>query len=626
MKFFKTVLKSKPANCKLPTATILKFCILHFACCFFSFSVNAQFNVQRQLADQHLNNAEYDKAAALYDKIYDQDPPGIYPNYLRCLISLRQYDKSEKMIRKMIKKNPDNLSYQVDLGYLYSVQGDNNKSKQQYEKAIKLLKPDEQQIIMLANAFVSKQLWDYALGTYLEGKKMLRGIYSFSFETAEVYFQKQDFPKMIDEYLDVLAENPAYIQNVQNILQARIGNGADTSKNDLLRISLLRRIQKNSDQPIYSELLIWYFVQQKDFDSAYMQAKALDKRQREDGGRVMSLGGLSASNLNYDAAVKCYQFVIEKGASNPYYVTARMELLNTMNKKITESNAYSMVDLLKLETDYLSALNELGQNAQTASLVRGLAHLRVFYLNKTEEAIRDLESAIDLPGISKQLQAECKLELGDILLFTGNVWDSDLLYSQVDKAFKNDPMGQEAKFRAAKLDYYRGDFLWAQAQLDVLKSATSQLIANDALGLSLLISDNMGLDSSMDALMMYSRADLLSYQNKNDFALKTLDSLLILFPNHSLTDDAWYKEAQIMDVNRNYSLEDSLLRQIVEKYSDGVLADDALFDRAALYDRKLNNKTKAMELYQNLLIKYPGSLFCVEARKRYRALRGDVIN
>ena len=568
-------------------------------------SVSAQTNTQRQLADQYLNNSEFDKAAAIYEDIYEQDPFGIYPNYLRSIIALNDYSKAEKIIRKMMKKNPEMLSFLVDLGYLYNVQGDMSKSRQQYQKAIKSLKPDQQQIFTLANAFVAKQEWDYALDTYMEGKRLLQGIYSFSFETAEIYYQKQDFKEMIEEYLDVLTENPAYIQNVQNILQARTAYDNDNSKNELLRVALLRRIQRNADQPVYSELLIWLFVQQKDFDSAFIQAKALDKRQKEDGGRLLSLGSLSVSNLNYDASVKCYQYVIDKGDGYPYYVNARMELLNTMNRKITESNMYTLEDLIKLETDYQSTFNELGKNAQTAALVRGLAHLRVFYLNKTEEAILDLEATITFPGISRQVQAECKLELGDILLFTGNVWDSDLLYAQVDKAFKNDPLGQEAKFRSARLDYYRGDFLWAQAQLDVLKSATSQLIANDALRLSLLISDNVGLDSSEEALMIFSRADLFIYQNKNDIALQIFDSLLLLFPDHSLTDDVWYKKAKIMDVLRNYALEDSLLTKITEKFADGVLADDALFDRAELFERKLNDKVKAMELYQDLLTKYP---------------------
>ena len=613
-----------PASVLISRLKIKTVFVLFFL--FYAFSTSAQLVIQRPLADQFYNNGEYEKAAAIYEKIYDEDPNGIFPNYLRCLMALKEYDKSEKMIRKMIKKNPDNLSYGVDLGFLYFVQGDNNKAKQQYEKAIKQLKPDQQQIITLANAFMSRQELDYALTTYLEGKKLMRGEYAFSLETAEIYFQKQDFTKMTEEYLNAVGENPAFVQNVQNILQTRLGKDPDNTKNDIVRTALLRRIQKNADQPVFSELLIWLFVQQKDFDSAFIQARALDKRQKEDGGRLMSLGSLSASNQNYDAAVKCYQYVIEKGINTVYYVSARMEMLNTLNKKITESNTYTQADLLKLEADYVTALNELGKNAATASLIRGLSHLRVFYLAKTQDAMDDLQAAIDYGGISKQVQAECKLELGDILLFTGNVWDSDLLYAQVDKSFKNDPLGQEAKFRRARLDYFRGDFLWAQAQLDVLKSATSQLIANDALSLSLLIQDNMGFDSSTEALSIYANADLFNYQNRNEEALHALDSLLLLYPDHSLTDDVWYKKAQIMDIKHDWVMEDTLLKKITEKYADGVLADDALFDRAELYEKKLNDKAKAMELYQDLLTKFPGSLYCVEARKRFRSLRGDVLN
>ena len=255
-----------------------------------------------------------------------------------------------------------------------------------------------------------------------------------------------------------------------------------------------------------------------------------------------------------------------------------------------------------------------------------MAHLQAFYLDQPDSALIELEEVINYSGISKLVQAECKLELGDVYLFTGNVWDSDLLFAQVDKDFKHDPMGQEAKFRGARLDYFRGDFMWAQGQLDVLKTATSQLIANDALALSLLISDNMGLDSTTDALMLYSKADLLSYRNKFDNALATLDTLLRDYPAHSLVDEAWYKMARIMDVKRNWSAEDSLYVLIIEKDSASVLADDALFNRGLLYETKLKNSAKAMELYQDLLVKYPGSLFVVEARRRYRTLRGDIVN
>jgi tetratricopeptide (TPR) repeat protein len=608
---------------------VLCACVVNI---FFLSPAFAQPGSDRQLADQYFINAEYDKAAVIYDKLFDKDPYSVYPNYLRTLLALKNYSEAEKTVKKMIKKNPPApnnqayLIYQVDLGFVYESAGDANKAKQVYDKAIKSLQQDQGQIVTLANAFYTHQNWDYALATYQEGKKQLKGFYSFFFETAEIYFQKQDYPKMIDEYLASVEENESYQQNVQNILQSRLGNDPDGTRMNLLRQALLRRIQKNVDQVVFSEMLIWLFVQQKDFESALLQARALDRRQKEDGSRIMSLAGLSATNLNYESAIKAYQYVIDKGKDNPNYIPARMELLNTLNKKVTESNNYTKEDLLKLQRDYQTTLGELGKGATTAPLIRSLAHLEAFYLDRPDTAISILEEAITYRGIRSITQAECKLELGDVYLFTGNVWDSDLLYAQVDKTFKNDPIGQEAKFRRARLDYYRGNFTWAQTQLDVLKSATSQLIANDALSLGLLIQDNMDTDSTSDALLMYANADLLSYRNKNDEALVLLDSLQKRLPADIIIPHVVYKKALIYDVKRNYVMVDSLLTEVSENYPDGILADDAVFKRAELYELKLNDKNKAKELYETLLTKYPGSLFAVEARKRFRALRGDIIN
>ncbi len=621
---------NKPSREKFLVSTVVILTILiNMVLVLSAFS---QSSGDRILADQYFNNGEFDKAAVLYDKLYDKEPFAIYPNYLRTLLNLKDYTEAEKVVKKIIKRassnnNPQSaFSFQVDLGFVYQSTGDDGKAKQTYDKLVKSLQPDQSQIITLASAFYSHQNWDYALATYTEGKRLLRGYYSFFFETAEIYFQKQDYPKMIEEYLGAVEENVSYQQNVQNILQSRLGNDPDGTRNNALRQALLRRIQRSSDQTVFSEMLIWFFVQQKDFESAFIQAKALDKRQREDGSRIMSLASLAATNLQYETAIKSYQYVVDKGADNVNYIPARMELLNTQNKKITENNTYTKEDLAKLERDYVATLNELGRNSTTAPLIRGLAHLETFYLDRPDTSISLLEEAISYPGLRVLTQAECKLELGDAYLFTGNVWDSDLLYAQVDKSFKNDPIGQEAKFRRARLDYYRGNFSWSQAQLDVLKSATSQLIANDALSLSLLIQDNIDTDSTSYELLLYSAADLLSYRNKNDEALLLLDSLQAKWPTHGIIPFAIYKKAMIYDAKRNFALEDSLLREVADNYADGVLADDALYKRGLLYEEKLNNKEKAKELYEVLLTKYPGSLFAVDARKRFRALRGDVLN
>lgn len=593
---------------------------------FFPLAIFGQISKDQQLADQYFYSQEYDKAAALYEKLYDKNP-FVYNNYLRCLFELNQPDKAEKLIKKQIKKDPHNPALLVDLGQMYSRKNDFTNARKQYEGALKILSADQIVIINTANAFLAIREQDYALQTYLEGRKLLRGMYTFRFEIAQVYFIMQDYQKMLDEYLEALEENSGFLQSVQNILQSRFGtdNETDNGLGELLRTSLLRKIQK-SNEPVFAELLIWYFVQQKDFDAAFVQAKAVDRRLSETGSRLISLGQLSVANQDYDAGIKCFQYIIDKGKSNFYYTIARMEILSARNKKIIEGGSYTVADLQNLENDYKASLSELGKSGATVPMMRGLAHLLTFYMNKTEEAVKLLDEAIALPDIKPSYQAECKLELGDALLFSGDLWESGLLYSQVDKAFKYDELGREAKYRNAKLDFYRGEFLWAQAQLDVLKSSTSQLIANDAMYLSLLISDNTVFDTTTDALTIYSHADLLNYRNKREEALLTLDTLLQKFPTHTLYDDALFKKAEIYVLQRRYREADSIYGSVVAGFPTGIISDDAQFRRAQIHEKFLNDSTGAMQLYEELLKNYPGSTFAVEARKRYRALRGDKLN
>ncbi len=608
---------------------VLHLCFLAFILICFSANSNAQRNQNnRDLATQYASSGECEKAIVYFDKFYDDDPLAAYPGYLKCLLSLKEYDKAEKLIKKQIKKFSNDPSYKVDLANVYELKGDNDKAKKLYGEIIKNLPPDVNQVNMLGNAFMQRQMYDLAAQTYVQGRKTLRGSYPFSFELAEVYAQQGKSQEMIDEYLNVIEYNPGYIANVQTILQNKLGNDPSGALSDILRTSLLRKIQKSTQTTEYSELLYWLFLQEKDFDSALIQAKALDKRVNGSGERVLALGRLCLSNQEFAIAEKCFQYVVDKGKGTQNYVTARMELINAVNLKITTSNTYTQADLNKLDHDYQTTIAELGKSANTAPLVRGYAHLKAFYIHQTDSAIALLQQTIDLPNISQEFKADCKLELADIDVFTGDVWEAALLYGQVDKDFKNDALGREAKYRNARLSYYLGEFEWAKDQLNVLKASTSQLISNDALSLALLITDNTNLDTDTTyrALLIYSRADLLAYQNKDSLALITLDSVLTLFPNHTLVDEVWFKKAQIYKKQGRFEAAIPFLQDVIDKYSMDILADDALFQLADIYENKLNNKDKAKELYETLLTKYPGSLFGVDARKRYRKLRGDKLN
>jgi tetratricopeptide (TPR) repeat protein len=589
-------------------------------------NIIAQPGTDEQLAQQFYQNKEFDKALDYYEKLYNKKSPQVfYTPYLNCLLETKDFKKAEKIAKKQIKQNPESLNFIVDLGTVYTRSEEPDKAKNAWEQAVKSIKQDEQ-VFEVANAFLAIQQADYAISAYLKGRKISRNNYPYSFELANVYSTKGDKMGMISELLDALEINDSYLQSVQNALQTSFGNDADPKQNELLKTELLKRIAKSPDKTILSELLIWMQIQQKDWEGAFVQGKALDKRKKEEGNRMMGLANMFAQNEAYDVAIKAYQYIIAKGPNVYYYTNARIELLNVYYQKVVSKGNYTSTDLTELEKNYNTTISELGKSASTVPLLKNLAHLQAFYLNKTTDAIVLLEETIAMPQLEVHLQAECKLELADILLMTGDIWEASLRYSQVEKTFKHDEIGQEAKFRVAKISYYTGDFKWAEAQLNVLKGATAKLIANDALDLSLLISDALAIDTNEAPLLLYARADLLAFQNKDEQAKLTMDSINTLYPKHALADEILYKKAQIELKHSKYNEAAAFYENIIKNYGDDILGDDALFKLADLNENQFKNLDKAKELYQQLLEKYPGSLYVVEARKRFRRLRGDTIN
>ena len=579
----------------------------------------------QQLAAQYFQNKEYDKAVVLYEKLYNEKKSSIfYTYYLFCLVELKDYKEAEKLVKKQIKEFPERPKYKVDLGYVYTEAGEINKAKKEFENALKNLTPKRQKVIELANSFLYRSQTDFAIATYHRGNQIMVD-YIFYLELGNLYKQINNYTMMVEEYLNYVDYNYLNREVVQHRLQGVISDDPDKVVSKLLRRSLLKRVQKEPDKYYFSEMLLWLSIQEKDFELALTQAKSIDRRMNEEGSRIYELAGLCVSNQQYDIAIEAYNYILKKGKINYLYIDAKIGLLNARYLKITESIDYSENDLIELENEYISTLEEYGENASTMRVMQYLGHLQAFYLDKTSEATDILYKAIEIPNAPPGLVAECKIELADILLFTGDVWEAKLLYAQVEKAFKNDPVGHYAKFKNAKLSFYIGEFDWAKAQLDVLKAATSKLIANDALRFSVLISDNIDMDSSTVALEIFARADLLLYRNQDELALETLDSIFDLATWHPIFDEVLLKKAEIKIKQREFEKAAEYLAMIVEDYSYDITADNALFILAKLNEKEFHDTEKAMQLYQKLMQDYPASLFTVEARKRYRSLRGDFV-
>lgn len=570
------------------------------------------------IARQFTQNGEQQKALDIYLKLYKQDNEAYYQQYLSALLSSKKFDEAESITKKLMRKHPGNTGYTISLGAIYTQQGSTDKADAIYTDLIKNLPADQGEISNLASQFYQNANVDYAVKIFQQGRKILHNDALFSFELINLYRYKRDKQGLTEEYLNFLPANPTFLSQAESTLATVYEDDEDY---DILKLALLKRIQKDPQQLIYVNLLTWQYLQQKDFEQALSQAIALSRRQNDDGSNIYELCATLISNDAFDAAIRGYEYILGKGKNNPNYVAAKIELINTKNQKVT-SGKYTQADLNSLEQDYISLLNEFGRNRSTVFAMQKLASLQAFKLHKLTAAQSLLESAVAVPDVRPSLLAACKLDLGDVYLLNNQPWDATLLYSQVEKDNPNTAIAQDALLRNAKLAYYTGDFQWSRRQLDILKAATTQLIANDALNLSLLISDNLAIDSSGTALKMYAHADLLIFAEQTDKALLTLDSITKKFPG-ALAADVLMAKTRIMLQQKSYEKATALLKQIVENHPDDLWADDAVFMLGDIYQNQLHNPALAQTYYQKIITDYPGSLWLNDARKRFRVLRGD---
>jgi len=589
-------------------------------------AATAQPGADEQLAAQYFQQGDFEKAAMYYERLHRKQPNDFYyEQLLKSYTAMKEFDGAEKLVKDQMRRANGEPRYIIDLGVLYKTMDEPEKANKEYDKAIKQMRADQGSVRQVANAFVQANETDRALEAYERGEKMLPSGSTFAYEIAGLYGQKGDTPRMVSAYMDLLAVNEGYIQAVQNALSRFIDLDVADVRSETLRTELLRRIQKDPQRNIYPELLIWMYIQQKDMTSAFVQSKAMDKRFDEGGARLMDLARIALSNKDHSTAYKCYEYVLSLGRNDANYVQARIGSVRTRYEQLTGQPEPALIDLQDLDQRATETLIELGLAQPTVDLLRDQAYLNAYYLNDHDRAETLLQEAIALPSIDPKTRAQLKLDLGDVYLLAGNIWEASLLYSQVDLEFKYDMLGHEARLRNAKVSFYAGDFLWAQGQLEVLKASTSKLIANDAMELSLRITDNLGLDSNSVPLSYFARAELLRFQHRYDESLAVLDSLDEEFPGHTLGDDILYERYRIAYARHRYAEAAAQLDKVLELYPLDILVDNALLDLGRLYEDRLNDPEKAKGYYERLLFEQTGSIFVPEARDRFRKLRGDVL-
>lgn len=585
----------------------------------FFFVVTAGFSQSEALAKNYFSQGEFQKALNTYEKLSIQSPFRLdyFMGMVQSLQQLENFSQAEKLLREKLGDGRNYPQLYVEIGYNYALQNQPDLADENYKKAYAAIEINPNFSYSIGNIFEKYSLLDQAITAYEIAMGVNEKI-DFNMQLAQIYGEQGKLEKMFVSYLNLIEKNATFKASAQRYFSLYTTEDPDNEANQIFRRLLLQRSQKNPDV-LYNELLSWLFIQQKEYIKAFVQEKAIYKRVGEDLTGITDLAYIAIADEDYVSGKEIVNFIID----NSFTPQARLQGNQILMKILVKTATPKQYP--EVEKRFENLLDEYGRSRETYLLQIDYNHFLAFKNDKKEVAIENLK-VLSKETLTPYQDARVKMELADILVFDEKFNEALIYYSQIQKKVQNDVLAQEARFKVARTSYFKGDFEWAQVQLDVLKKSTSQLMANDAMQLSLLIRDNSLEDSTQTALKKYARADLLEFQDRDKEAIAILDDILTNHKGESIEDEALLKQGEIFEKTGEFTKAEVNYLKIIEFYSDDILADDAYFRLAKLYENKLDLPEKAKHAYEQIIFNYADSIYFVEARKKYRTLRGDAIN
>jgi tetratricopeptide (TPR) repeat protein len=577
------------------------------------------FGQNTSLGDAFFNDGNYKKALVEYQKTLSRQPyrTDLFWKTIKCYQELEDYHIAEKKLTtQLMKKNTPPALY-VELGYNYTLQKDSTNTKIAYSKAISAIKRNPNHARTIGQTFEKYNLLSEAERAYNTAITLNQNL-NFDFQLANIYGQQNKVEKMFDSYLKLLEKNKAVITTVQNLIAKFLNDDSKNPNNIILKKLLLKRLQ-NAPKSIWNEQLSWLFVQEKEFNKAFIQEKALYKRENESLQRLFELGILTQQQNDLTTSQRIFEFINTQNLDLNTRIKVITFLLDMKQKTSTPKNYNTITQ------DYKKALDSFGVNRKTIDLQLAFAHFTAFKKHNNPEAIAFLKTH-EKQVLSRFEKATYQMKMADIFVADGKFNQALINYSKIQRHLKNNVLSQEARYKVAKTSYYKGDFDWALQQLKVLKTSTSQLIANDALDLHLLINDHINEDTLHVALKKYAKADLQAFQNKTTESIATLTDILNSHLVNKIVDDALFLQGKLYEQQGEYAKAKKNYERIINTLKESVFVDNALYRLANLYLKTFDNPKKASEYFETLIFNHADSIHFIQAQKMYRKLRDNTSN
>lgn len=586
-------------------------------------TLSAQRNKPIDIARHFQANGQADSALIFYKMAYDEAPFDlkVYEEYFGYLMQLKKYDTAEALATYMMEVKRKDPAIVMDLAQVYEAKGEKKKQKKLIEQLFEGVENlSDYDIKKIGNTFYAKGQLNNAILLYEKVSQNPAKAYHYKMDLMNLYLENGDIEKVLPIYYELYPYMSGIEKDIQSKMLVLIEK--EPSYKEKIKNSLQKLSKKSKEfKDTYASLLAWLEQEDGNYEQALSGLIQQDKKQSGSLSKnIFEIGNQALENRQYATARQAFEYLYQSESENHFQHLAGEKLLKTYYLQLSTTRP---VQPAMVTTTKNMMESYFAKHPEQQTSISYLWYMDVLgkYAQQPQLAITMLESLLDKARLSKEYIGMAKLAIGDYQLSMGNIWDANLTYAQVDKAYKQDAMGEEARFKQAKLAFYRGDFEWAQTMLNVLKASTTELISNDAMSLSILITENTVKDTSAVPLKMYAQADLLISQYQYQTADSLLQQLLDSFPQSDLTDDVYMLRANLAKEEGRMSTALNYYEMVATKFKADVLADDALLQCGMIYEIHLAEPDKAKKYYEDLILSFPNSTLSPIARERLEKLK-----
>ena len=588
-----------------------------------------------RLAQSLEQAGEIERAAALYKELLAKAPSNFmyFDGVQRTLLALKRYDEAIGLITARLNSAPDDLSLRTLLGAVLYRAGRETEADEAWTRAIAAAASNPNTYRLVAGSMVESRLLDKAVATYRRGREACNDPMLFTMELAHLLVASMDYKGATQEYLRWLEQNPAQVSFVQNrmALFSWKPEGRDAAI-EAVRAAIDRR----EDIRLY-ELLGWLHMEGKDFTGAYDVYRTIDKLSGSNGIGLYTFAERAFREKVFDLSAKAYRAALDaplpqarRAAAMYGYATSLKELAAAPDSGLSYQPDFPLPapESRPQYAGVIASYKEVIQRyPRTEFAARSYLQIGLIQFDKDF----DLDGALasfdrvrgENPGLA-MITHDVALKAGQVLTARGDTMAAMTRYLSVARTPAATPdQSDEANFRIAELDYFRGQFTAAVQRLDSLTLNLKADYANDALALRAVLQENSA--TAPNALKEFARADFLARQRKNTEAIALYQEIVKKFPQAFLVDDALIKAASLQARSGLYreavASYETLLNQFKES---SVSLDRARFQMGEVFELGLKDPANAVACYEKVLVDYPHSVLSEQARSRIRRLRGDV--